>query len=104
MINLSCFVCLWSFVLFYLACGDVVLEHWTTENYYSTNVKLTEHPGGTIDNERVIFSRDKSPYRLLDDLIIERNAELTIEPGVEIRVEPQVGITVRGIFTAKVLF
>ncbi|RZC38585.1 uncharacterized protein BDFB_002499, partial [Asbolus verrucosus] len=61
----------------------------------------TEHPGGTIVNDKLVFSKLKSPYWLRNDIIIERNAELIIEPGVTIHVEPQVGITVRGVLTAR---
>ncbi|CAH0560148.1 unnamed protein product [Brassicogethes aeneus] len=61
----------------------------------------TEHPGGVITNDQVVFYKSQSPYWLRNDIIIERSGELVIEPGVEVRVEPQVGITVRGVLTAK---
>lgn len=62
----------------------------------------SEHPGGTIVNDKLVFSKFKSPYWLRNDIIVERNAELIIEPGVTINIEPQVGITVRGVLTAVV--
>lgn len=71
-------------------------------NAYSIVPEPTEHPGGIITSDRLIFYKSKSPYRLRNDIIVERNAELIIEPGVEIKVEPQVGITVRGVLTAVV--
>lgn len=80
----------------------------STLDFYSTNfdkgpnVPLTEHAGGIITRNSIRFSRDKSPYWLRNDIIVERDAQLIIEPGVTIKVEPQVGITVRGILTAEV--
>lgn len=71
-------------------------------NAYSIVPGPTEHPGGIITNDKLIFYKSKSPYRLRNDIIVERNAELIIEPGVEIKVEPQIGITVRGVITAVV--
>lgn len=62
----------------------------------------TEHPGGTVVNDKLIFSRARSPYWLRNDVVVERDAEMVVEPGVTIRVEPQVGITVRGVLTAVV--
>ncbi|XP_063914202.1 protein bark beetle isoform X2 [Zophobas morio] len=70
------------------------------ESTESTRGTRTEHPGGTIVNDKLVFSKLKSPYWLRSDIIVERNAELVIEPGVTIYVEPQVGITVRGVLTA----
>ena len=72
------------------------------ESTESTRGTRTEHPGGTIVNDKLVFSKLKSPYWLRSDIIVERNAELVIEPGVTIYVEPQVGITVRGVLTAVV--
>lgn len=94
------------FVCFKIVYSDVILENWTTESLFKQSPKeeWTELPGGTIVDGSTVFYRNKSPYRLRNDLIIERDAKLTIEPGVEIRIEPQVGITVRGIITAKVKF
>lgn len=63
---------------------------------------FTEHPGGTVVDDKVIFAKAKSPYWLRNDVVVERNAEMVVEPGVTIRVEPQVGITVRGVLTAVV--
>lgn len=76
----------------------------TVDGYtaYSIAPGLNEHPGGTITNDKLVFSRSKSPYWLRNDIIVERNAELIVEPGVVIKVEPQVGITVRGKLTAVV--
>lgn len=74
-------------------------------NYPSTVPQppgFTEHPGGTFIDDKLIFSKTKSPYWLRNDIIVERNAEMIVEPGVTIRVEPQVGITVRGVLTAVV--
>ncbi|XP_072396976.1 protein bark beetle isoform X1 [Diabrotica undecimpunctata] len=62
---------------------------------------LTEHPGGTVINDKIVFSKSQSPYWLRNDLIVEFGAELVIEPGVTVKIEPQVGITVRGILTAE---
>ncbi|XP_049825562.1 protein bark beetle isoform X2 [Aethina tumida] len=60
----------------------------------------TEHQGGTVVADQIFFTKDRSPYWLRNDLIIERQAEMIVEPGVIIKVEPQVGITVRGTLTA----
>lgn len=78
-----------------------------SENEYTSysvepSPSATEHPGGIITNNKLVFSRSKSPYWLRNDIIVERNAELVIEPGVVLKVEPQVGITVRGVLTAVV--
>lgn len=94
-----------SFVVFF----DLVLLQETTDYYTYTNAndpqiqnQATEHPGGTIVNDKLVFTKSRSPYWLRNDLIVERNAEAVIEAGVTIKVEPQVGITVRGILTAQV--
>lgn len=74
-------------------------------NYPSTvpsSLSFTEHPGGTIIDDKLIFTRARSPYWLRNDIVVERNAEMIVEPGVTIRVEPQIGITVRGVLTAMV--
>lgn len=95
--DLSVFV----FVSFFLG----VLSQDINSNYPSTvpsSLAFTEHPGGTIIDDKLIFSRARSPYWLRNDIVVERNAEMIVEPGVTIRVEPQVGITVRGVLTAVV--
>lgn len=79
----------------------------STENGYTAysvepSPSATEHPGGTVTNDKLVFSKSRSPYWLRNDIIVERNAELVIEPGVVLKVEPQVGITVRGVLTAVV--
>lgn len=101
------YLCLPSFVVFF----DLVLLQETTVDFYtnepnfenpiSPNI-LTEHTGGTIENDKLVFSKSQSPFWLRNDIIVERNAELVIEAGVTIKVDPQVGITVRGILTAEV--
>lgn len=78
---------------------------WSQEsNSQHSPSGLTEHPGGIITDNSVVFYNSKSPYWLRNDLIIDKTAEVIIEPGVEIKFEPQVGITVRGILTAVVRF
>lgn len=72
------------------------------DGYQTNRPPITEHPGGTFIDDRVVFSKTKSPYWIRNDVIVEENAELLIEPGVELRFEPQTGITVRGILTAVV--
>ncbi|CAG9858649.1 unnamed protein product [Phyllotreta striolata] len=62
---------------------------------------LTEHPGGRIANDKLVFSKSQSPYLLKNDIVVESNGELVIEPGVTVKIEPRVGITVRGILTAE---
>lgn len=93
-------------LLIYFAYG--VFSQETDVYYYQTTPnpgeKWTEHPGGVVLSEKLVFSKIKSPYWLRNDIIIEKNAELIIESGVVIYVEPQVGITVRGVFTALVSF
>ncbi|XP_044255606.1 protein bark beetle isoform X2 [Tribolium madens] len=87
---------------FAICVNEVVLQE--TEGFFGSTEGSrggrTEHPGGTIVNDKLVFSKFKSPYWLRNDIIVERNAELIIEPGVTINVEPQVGITVRGVLTA----
>lgn len=93
-----------SAVLF-VSCFLGVLSQDVNTNYPSTvpvSSAFTEHPGGTIIDDKLIFARAKSPYWLRNDIVVERNAEMIVEPGVTIRVEPQVGITVRGVLTAVV--
>lgn len=82
--------------------AQTITDIYSTNSDKNTNAPLTEHAGGLITRDIVRFTRDKSPYWLRNDIIIERGAELIIEPGVIIKVEPQVGITVRGILTAEV--
>jgi hypothetical protein len=94
--TLLCLLCLSTFL------DGVVLQETgvylgSTEGPRGTR---TEHPGGTIVNDKLVLTKQKSPYWLRNDIIIERDAELIIEPGVIINVEPQVGITVRGVLTA----
>lgn len=89
----------------FVSCFLGVLSQDINTNYPSTvpaSSAFTEHPGGTIIDDKLIFSRAKSPYWLRNDIVVERNAEMIVEPGVTIRVEPQVGITVRGVLTAVV--
>lgn len=88
---------------------NLALPQDTTDYYpYSSSSdpqienQPTEHPGGTVINDRLVFTKSRSPYWLRNDLIIERNAEVVIEPGVTIKVQPQIGITVRGTLTAEV--
>lgn len=104
---LRTYLALSSFVVFF----DLVLLQEPPVDPYpnepsfegpSSGNKLTEHPGGVIVNERVVFSKSQSPYWLRNDIIVERNAELAIEAGVTVKVEPQVGITVRGVLSAEV--
>ncbi|KAF5303544.1 hypothetical protein FQR65_LT08145 [Abscondita terminalis] len=66
-------------------------------NDYNENV--IEHPGGII-SDKLVFKPENKPYLVRNDIVVERNAELTIEEGVKILFEPQVGITVRGILKA----
>ncbi|XP_017774038.1 PREDICTED: protein bark beetle isoform X2 [Nicrophorus vespilloides] len=89
------------FLVLHVSLAEPV-DLWTEEKYYGeTKAAITtEHSGGIIADEQIVFSRNKSPYLLKNDLIIERNAELVIEPGVEIKVVSQIGITVRGTLTA----
>lgn len=98
---LSSFVVFFDLVLLQESRVDPYTNEPSFENPSSGN-SVTEHPGGTIENEKVSFSKSQSPYWLRNDIIVERNAELFIEAGVTIKVEPQVGITVRGVFTAEV--
>ncbi|KAK9738697.1 Scavenger receptor cysteine-rich domain [Popillia japonica] len=75
---------------------------YTVNTYTDRNNRpeFTEHPGGTFTNDRVAFTRYRSPYLIRNDIIVEENAEMVIEPGVEMRFQPQTGITVRGVLTA----
>lgn len=77
---------------------------YTVNTYTDRNNRpeFTEHPGGTFTNDRVAFTRYRSPYLIRNDIIVEENAEMVIEPGVEMRFQPQTGITVRGVLTAVV--
>lgn len=65
-------------------------------------ISVTEHSGGRIINDKLVFYKAQSPYLLKNDVIVESNGEVIIEAGVTIKIEPQVGITVRGILTAEV--
>jgi hypothetical protein len=64
--------------------------------------QVTELAGGMIANRQQRLNKIHSPYLLREDLIIENTGELVIDPGVELRFSPMVGLTVRGIFSAKV--
>jgi hypothetical protein len=64
--------------------------------------QVTELAGGVIANRQQRLNKIHSPYLLREDLIIERTGELVVDPGVELRFSPMVGLTVRGIFSAKV--
>ncbi|KAF7287908.1 hypothetical protein GWI33_000255 [Rhynchophorus ferrugineus] len=61
----------------------------------------SEITGGVLQSGRVVLLKSQSPYRLSNDLIVERGAELVIEPGVTIKADSQVGITVRGTLNAQ---
>lgn len=78
------------------------MEHRELDQDKDISRGVTEHAGGTIVNDRIVFERSKSPYLLKNDLIVEEKAEVIIEPGVEVRVVPQIGVTVRGVLTAVV--
>ncbi|KAJ8986059.1 hypothetical protein NQ317_003352 [Molorchus minor] len=91
------------FAIFDLVFLQSTTDFYTNEpQFVSQGNPSTEHPGGTIVNDRLTFSKSKSPYWLRNDIIVERDAELIIEPGVTVKVDPQVGITVRGVLTAQV--
>jgi hypothetical protein len=64
--------------------------------------QVTELAGGVIANRQQRLNKIHSPYLVREDLIIEKTGELVIDPGVELRFSPMVGLTVRGIFSAKV--
>lgn len=64
--------------------------------------QVTELAGGVIANRQQRLNKIHSPYLLREDLIVEKTGELVIDPGVELRFSPMVGLTVRGIFSAKV--
>lgn len=76
--------------------------YYQTTDDYGARPDVSEHPGGTITDDSLVFYKSRSPYVVRNDLIVERNARVVFEPGVELRFEPQVGITVRGILTAEV--
>ncbi|XP_030745583.1 protein bark beetle isoform X2 [Sitophilus oryzae] len=103
--TLNHFVCLLvlSNVAFVFCQDD---SQTSNDGYYGNNDNgasstMTEYAGGTIENDKVIFEKSRSPYWLRNDIIVERGAELVIEPGVTVKVEPQVGVTVRGVLNAQ---
>jgi len=51
----------------------------------------------TVDT---VWTLDKSPYIVVDDVVVKRGVTLTIEPQVEIRFERDKGLIVKGILTA----
>ncbi|CAH1173589.1 unnamed protein product [Phaedon cochleariae] len=77
-----------------------VISQDTSNDGARTEKSPTELSGGMIVN-KLVLSKNESPFWLRNDIVVERKAELVIEPGVTVRVEPQVGITVRGVFTAE---
>lgn len=99
-VNWTCFV----FLVYYLIVIVNSQDYYTPDSYNDNYPILTEHPGGTILDDVIVFTKLKSPYILRNDLIIERNAKVEIESGVEIRFEPQIGITVRGVLIAEVRY
>jgi len=61
---------------------------------------VTEYNQTTI-KDKVTFTLDKSPYLIVDDVIVDRTGHLIIEPGVEVRFMPEAGLTVWGILSAE---
>jgi len=55
---------------------------------------------GKISSDTV-WTLDKSPYIVVDDVVVERDVTLTIEPQVEIRFDRGKGLTVKGILIAN---
>jgi len=51
----------------------------------------------TVDT---VWTLDKSPYIVVDNVVVESEVTLTIEPRVEIRFERDKGLTVKGILNA----
>lgn len=90
------------FCVIFVVFSGVHGDYYQTSEGYGERPGASEHPGGTITDDSLVFYKSRSPYVVRNDLIVERNAKVVIEPGVELRFEPQVGITVRGILTAEV--
>jgi hypothetical protein len=61
---------------------------------------VTEYNQTTI-KDKVTFTLDKSPYLIVEDVIVDRTGHLIIEPGVEVRFMPEAGLTVWGILSAE---
>ena len=61
---------------------------------------VTEYNQTSI-RDKVTFTLDKSPYLIVEDVIVDRTGHLIIEPGVEVRFMPEAGLTVWGILSAE---
>ncbi|GLH02202.1 LOW QUALITY PROTEIN: Protein bark beetle [Gryllus bimaculatus] len=85
--------------------GDDVVTFNVDEEYHTVTQsipqQLTQLQGGRVSDRTVRLTKEKSPYLLREDLIIEPSGELVVDPDVEIRFSPMVGLTVKGVLSAK---
>jgi len=58
-----------------------------TTLFFQYNVTGQEYVGGIISQDKT-YTKDLSPYIVLDDVIVSESVVLTIEPGVEVLFEP----------------
>ncbi|KAK7867001.1 hypothetical protein R5R35_006866 [Gryllus longicercus] len=88
--------------------GDDVVTFNVDEEYHTVTQsipqQLTQLQGGRVSDRTVRLTKEKSPYLLREDLIIEPSGELVVDPDVEIRFSPMVGLTVKGVLSAKVSY
>lgn len=74
-----------------------------TDGFNTKNIFISKKPTispASISND-VVFSKEKSPYLIEKDLLINPNAKLTIDPGVEIFLKQDVNITCHGNIVAE---
>jgi len=83
------FLIIFSFVLF--SCSE--------EKENNLPVPAETQVSGEITKDTV-WTLEKSPFIVIDDVIVEREVTLTIEPHVEILFKQNKGLTIKGILIA----
>ncbi|XP_050535824.1 protein bark beetle [Daktulosphaira vitifoliae] len=68
-------------------------------NVQRTAKEFTEWAGGIVTDQHRLKA-EKSPYVILNNVIVEDTGELIIDPGVTLKFTPKTGITVKGSIKA----
>lgn len=77
----------------------ILLTSSCSEQDIDSSILENTQVSGKITSDSV-WTLDKSPYIVFDDVIVERDVTLTIKPQVEIRFNQDKGLIVKGILIA----